>query len=94
MLKGLVMPGRMLLEAAAANYVWTENLAQVIIAALLSMVPTFEGRYAITVMLGMSMPAGVAYLLAVVFSTLPSTAACHRASGMSLKSTRIRFSTP
>ena len=71
MLKGLVMPGRMLLEAAAANYVWTENLAQVIIAALLSMVPTFEGRYAILAMLGMGMPVGFAYLLAVVFSTLP-----------------------
>ena len=61
----------MLLEATAEKFVWSENIMKVIIAALLSMVPTFEGRYAITVMLGMGMPVGVAYLLAVVFSTLP-----------------------
>lgn len=71
MLKGLFMRSQLLLEAAAANYVWTENLGRVIIAALLSMVPTFEGRYAIVAMLGMGMPAGFAYVLAVVFSTLP-----------------------
>ena len=71
MLKGIFLRGHLLLEAAAANYVWTENLMQVAIAALLSMVPTFEGRYAIVAMLGMGMPAGFAYVLAVVFSTLP-----------------------
>ena len=71
MLKGLFMRSHLLLEAAAANYVWTENLGKVIIAALLSMVPTFEGRYAIVAMLGMGMPVGFAYVLAVVFSTLP-----------------------
>ena len=71
MLKGLSVRGLLLVAAAAANYVWTENLTQVIVAALLSMVPTFEGRYAIVAMLGMGMPAGFAYVLAVVFSTLP-----------------------
>ena len=71
MLKGIFLRSHLLLEAAAANYVWTENLMQVAIAALLSMVPTFEGRYAIVAMLGMGMPAGFAYILAVVFSTLP-----------------------
>jgi uncharacterized membrane protein len=71
MLKGIFLRGHLLLEAAAANYVWTENLMQVAIAALLSMVPTFEGRYAIVAMLGMGMPAGFAYILAVVFSSLP-----------------------
>ena len=70
MLKGLFMRGALLLQAAE-TYVWTENLAQVAIAALLSMVPTFEGRYALTIMLGMHMPVGFAYVLAVVFSTLP-----------------------
>ena len=71
MLKGFYLRNAMLLEAAAGKFIWSENIAKVVIAALLSMVPTFEGRYAITVMLGMGMPAGVAYLLAVVFSTLP-----------------------
>ena len=70
MLKGFFLRSSLLLDAAA-NYVWTENLTQVILAALLSMVPTFEGRYAIVAMLGMNMPAGFAYVLAVVFSTLP-----------------------
>jgi len=71
MLRGFFLRNAMLLEATAEKFIWTENIAKVVIAALLSMVPTFEGRYAITVMLGMGMPAGVAYLLAVVFSTLP-----------------------
>ena len=35
------------------------------------MVPTFEGRYAVVAMLGMGLPVGFAYILAVVFSTLP-----------------------
>ena len=59
-----------LLEAAGAAAASSE-LGKVLIAALLSMVPTFEGRYAITVMWGMGMPAGFAYVLAVVCSTLP-----------------------
>ena len=71
MLRSFFLRNAMLLEATADKFVWSENIVKVIIAALLSMVPTFEGRYAITVMLGMGMPVGVAYLLAVVFSTLP-----------------------
>ena len=59
-----------LLEAAGAAAASPE-LGKVLIAALLSMVPTFEGRYAITVMWGMGMPTGFAYVLAVVCSTLP-----------------------
>ena len=71
MLKGFFLRNAMLLEATAEKFIWNENLVKVIVAALLSMVPTFEGRYAITVMLGMGMPAGFAYVLAVVCSTLP-----------------------
>ena len=71
MLKGFFLRNAMLLEATAEKFVWNENLVKVIVAALLSMVPTFEGRYAITVMLGMGMPVGFAYVMAVVFSTLP-----------------------
>ena len=69
MLKGFFLRNAMLLEAAAEKFIWNERLTEVIIAAMLSMVPTFEGRYAITVMLGMGMPAGFAYMMAVVFST-------------------------
>lgn len=71
MLKHFLVRGTLLLEAAVGKFVWSENLAKVITAALLSMVPTFEGRYAVPVMLGMGMPVGFAYVLAVVCSTLP-----------------------
>ena len=71
MLKHFLVRGTLLLEAAAGKFVWSENLAKVITAALLSMVPTFEGRYAVPVMLGIGMPVGFAYVLAVVCSTLP-----------------------
>lgn len=71
MLKSLFLKNSILLETAAKGFVWNEHLAQVLLAAFLSMVPTFEGRYAITVMLGMGMPVGFAYALAVVCSTLP-----------------------
>ena len=70
MLRQLTLRCSMLLEAAG-SFVWTEQLGKVILTALLSMVPTFEGRYAITIMLGMGMPVGFAYALAVICSTLP-----------------------
>ena len=58
-------------NAAAASFSWAANSKEILIAALLSIVPTFEGRYAVTVMLKMGMPAGFAYVLAVVCSSLP-----------------------
>ena len=64
-------PGCMRLLETAGNAAGSPELGKVLIAALLSMVPTFEGRYAITVMWGMGMPVGFAYALAVVCSTLP-----------------------
>lgn len=70
-MKGIFMRASLLLEAAANHYVWTENLTQVALTAFLSMVPTFEGRYAVVAMLGMGMPVAFAYVLAVVCSTLP-----------------------
>lgn len=60
-----------MLMQTAAGYAWSDNLSQVLLTAFLSMVPTFEGRYAIVAMLGMGMPVGFAYLLAAVCSTLP-----------------------
>ncbi len=61
----------LLLEAAAGNFVWSENVSKVVITCLLSMVPAFEGRYAVTMMVGMKMPVGIAFLMALVCSTIP-----------------------
>ena len=60
-----------LLAAAGEAFVWQEHSRQIITAALLSMVPTFEGRYAVTVALGMGMPPVFSYLLALICSSLP-----------------------
>ena len=61
-----------LMEAAAkAPFVWQEHTRKIIVTALLSMVPMFEGRYAVTVMVGTGMPPAFAYVLAVVASYLP-----------------------
>ena len=70
MLSELYLRGAVLLEAAG-NFVWREQMGKIAGTFLLSMVPTFEGRYAVPVMLGLGIPAGFAYVLAVVGSTLP-----------------------
>lgn len=56
---------------AAGTFVWQAHTKQIVTAALLSMVPTFEGRYAVTVALGMGMPAVFSYLLALICSSVP-----------------------
>ena len=72
MLERIVLnPGLLLAEANAA-FVWQEHTHKIITTALLSMVPTFEGRYAVTVALGMGMPAVFSYLLALICSSLPA----------------------
>ena len=38
-----------LLAAAGSAFVWQEHTRQILTTALLSMVPTFEGRYAVAV---------------------------------------------
>ena len=70
MLNALYPRAAVLLEAAG-NFVWREQLGKIITSALLSMVPTFEGRYAVPVMLGYGIPAFFAFVLAVICSTLP-----------------------
>ena len=60
-----------LLAAVQGAFVWQEHTEKIITAALLSMVPTFEGRYAVTVALGMGMPPVFSYLLALICSSLP-----------------------
>ena len=60
-----------LIEAAQGKFVASQNVQKLIITGLMSMIPTFEGRYAVTVMLGMGMPAGFAYLFALFCSSIP-----------------------
>ena len=60
-----------LMDVAGQPFVWQEHTRKIILTALLSMVPMFEGRYAVTVMLGLGMPPVFAYLLAVIASYLP-----------------------
>lgn len=60
-----------LMEAANRPFIWQEHTRKIIITALLSMVPMFEGRYAVTVMVGTGMPPVFAYILAVIASYLP-----------------------
>ena len=60
-----------LYEAAASSFVWTENMAHVLTIAFLSMVPTFEGRYAVVAAIGSGMPVLFAYMLAFVCSSVP-----------------------
>ena len=60
-----------LLAAVQGAFVWQEHTEKIITAALLSMVPTFEGRYAVTVALGMGMPPVFSYLLALITSSIP-----------------------
>ena len=71
MVNRLVVSPVLLAAVAESGFVWQEHTRQILTTALLSMVPTFEGRYAVTVALGMGMPPVFSYLLALICSTLP-----------------------
>ena len=71
MLNRLSMGGLRLLSAAENSFVVSENLSKVLLTMFLSLVPTYEGRYAVPVMLGLGMPPLFAYLLAAVCSSIP-----------------------
>lgn len=60
-----------LLEAAKTAFVWQEHMGKLITTALLSMVPTFEGRYAVATSIAMGIPPVFAYFLALICSTIP-----------------------
>lgn len=60
-----------LMAAAQGGFVWREHTREILTTILLSMVPTFEGRYAVAVAKFMGMPAVFAYLLALIASSLP-----------------------
>lgn len=53
------------------EFIWSGHLRDIVLTGLLSMVPAFEGRYALTIGMGLGMPLVFTYLLAFVCSTLP-----------------------
>ncbi len=71
MLKAFSPAGRRLLEAAASQFIWKEKQIEVIFTALLSMVPMYEGRYAVPVMIGLGLPPMLSWLLAGLCSSVP-----------------------
>ena len=71
MLNRFLMGGARLLSAAENSFVVSENLSKVLLTMFLSLVPTYEGRYAVPVMVGLGMPPLFAYLLAAVCSSIP-----------------------
>lgn len=52
-------------------FIWSEHIWEVVSTAFLSMVPMFEGRYAVATGIAMGMPPVYTYLLALLFSTIP-----------------------
>lgn len=52
-------------------FIWRDHLGKLISTAFLSMVPAFEGRYAVVTSIAMGVPALFSYLLAFFFSSLP-----------------------
>ena len=71
MLEFLTAHAEQLTAATESAFVWRDHIHKIITTALLNMVPTFEGRYAVTVALGMGMPPVFSYLLALICSSLP-----------------------
>ncbi|MCL1855357.1 MAG: small multi-drug export protein [Clostridia bacterium] len=57
--------------AAQQALIGQEQVWKVIVTALLSLVPSFEGRYAIVTGIGMGLPLAFTFVLAFVMSTLP-----------------------
>ena len=60
-----------MIEGAAQGFVWSENIGKIMGTSLLSMVPMYEGRYAVPAMIGLGMPPLFSWLLAAVASTVP-----------------------
>ena len=60
-----------LMEATQSAFVWHEHMSKILSTAFLSMVPTFEGRYAVVTAIAMGVPTLFAYLLAFICSSIP-----------------------
>lgn len=52
-------------------FVFSDHVREVVLTGLLSMVPFFEGRYAVTTGIAMGMPVLFTFLLAYLCSSLP-----------------------
>ncbi len=57
--------------AVQQAFVWSEHIGDIIKVSLLSLVPTFEGRYAINAGQLLGMPLLFTFLLAFVMSSIP-----------------------
>ena len=53
------------------RFTWATHSKEIVTTALLSMVPTFEGRYAVVTGIAMGMPVVFTYLLAFLCSSIP-----------------------
>lgn len=62
---------RTLLYGVNGTFVWKEHMGKIAGTALASMIPAFEGRYALAVAQGIGMPALPALLIAFVMSSIP-----------------------
>lgn len=56
---------------SAAGFIWHERIREVLWIVLFSMIPTFEGRYALIVGHSWGMSLAFAYFLALIASTIP-----------------------
>ena len=50
----------LMLTAADTAFVWSDNMGKVLTTAFLSMVPTFEGRYAVVTSIAITSPRAAA----------------------------------
>lgn len=60
-----------LLEALSSTFVWQDHMSKLLTTAFLSMIPTFEGRYAVVTSIAMGIPVLFSYILAFVCSSIP-----------------------
>jgi len=58
-------------SAIAPTFMLIEHMWNIISIALLSLVPSFEGRYAIAMGIAMGIPLGLIFPLAFIMSTVP-----------------------
>lgn len=66
-----ILGSHSILEAASAAFVWNDHVREIVVTALLSMVPTFEGRYAVVTAIAIGIPVVFAYILAFAASSVP-----------------------
>ncbi len=55
----------------SGGFVLSEHIRELVISGLLSMVPTFEGRYAVISCISMGVPAVFSYFYVLILSSIP-----------------------